>query len=820
MNEITTNPLAPLARRRERTPSGRRRLRKTLAAAASVVLAGSAAIALSSPAEAATVTIRADYGSDAGSFDPAKYLNANEGGYLTHNSLNWLPESYDNFRDAGLRMVTITHLLNENFYNVVSGTAPNFSYDYSKLDRVVLPLVEKGLTPVMGLAFTPHVLGGADRDSGYSPAKPNNNTYWREIVRNMVQHYKDLGYTGWHWEVWNEPSLSQFWAGSQEDYNLMYRATAEGVKAADPTAKIGGPATHSPNTEFLASFVRYLQANPTVPLDFLSFHEYGGTFDISHAQAALQQAGLGNKPIFITEWNSTFVMNNGPGTVTDTNAGASYAARQIARAVAQPGLSKIFFFSPKEGLTPSRLFNGDLGMVTVDNHKKAAFNTFKLYNMMQPTLLSTTSSGPGTGDGAVGAITTKNATSRKVIALAWNDQPTATDLMLSVIGLPYFSRGENVKVTQYVIDATHANYYGDFAAGLQGWDVGPNENLNPVESRVISPAWSFSPTLNLPANSVVAYVLEPAPPHAAEAAQAPPVAIPFASRNLAFGKAVTASSSLEQWTWSKRALTDGLNHTFTRADAGEAVSGFASQGYPEADHTEWVQVDLGDKFALSQVKLWPRDDKDCEGYGFPVDFAIQGSVAPNGPWTDLVVEKNYNDGKPLPRPATARSFDVSGTYRHLRVYATKLQVGCAPSNDTNHYLQLTELQAYSAADVAASAAVTTADSAGSMSQATSGGGSVKVDLRTPHTISRVDLYPEKDGQDFPSDFAIQVASDASCSAWTTVTSESNLPNPGANRRTFGFSPVQARCVKVESSNPGRSSRGPSRIQFAQIKVYH
>ncbi|WP_328995426.1 hypothetical protein OG394_12550 [Kribbella sp. NBC_01245] len=237
-------------------------------------------------AEAATVTISANYQSDAGVFDKSKYLNANEGGYKTHNSLNWLPESYDQFKEAGLQFVTVTHLLNENFYNVVSGTGPNFSYDFTKLDRVVLPLLEKGLTPMMGLAFTPEVLGGATKAEGFNNAIPNNNAYWKLIVQNVVQHYKDKGHTGWYWEVWNEPNLgTSFWSGTQAQYNAMYKATVEGVRAADPSAKVGGPATAQPTGPFIRDFTDYLGQNPSVPLDYLSIHEYGGTFDLVQAKA-------------------------------------------------------------------------------------------------------------------------------------------------------------------------------------------------------------------------------------------------------------------------------------------------------------------------------------------------------------------------------------------------------------------------------------------------------------------------------------------------------------------------------------------------------
>jgi hypothetical protein len=43
---------------------------------------------------AAAVTVTADYNANVGTFDHAKFLNANEGGSKTHKSLNWLGRGF------------------------------------------------------------------------------------------------------------------------------------------------------------------------------------------------------------------------------------------------------------------------------------------------------------------------------------------------------------------------------------------------------------------------------------------------------------------------------------------------------------------------------------------------------------------------------------------------------------------------------------------------------------------------------------------------------------------------------------------------------
>lgn len=807
-------------------------------------------LAVPNAAQAATVTINADYSVTAGTFDHAKVLNGNEGGYLTHNALTWLPESYPQLDQLGMRMVAITHLLNENFYNVVSGTAPNFSYDFSKLDRVVLPLVEQGITPLMGLAFTPEVLGGASKATGFSSAIPNNNAHWQQIVQAMVQHYKDLGHTGWYWEVWNEPDLTNgqgvpsFWAGTQAQFNAMYAATAEGVRAADPTAKVGGPTTTQGGWTFFQGFTTFLQNNPGVPLDFASFHTYGGnTFgETDAAKTRLDAAGRTGVPIFITEWNLTPNMTGGPGSATDTNVGASYVARRVADALDRPALSKVFWFVPKEGLTPTALMNGDLGMLTVDGHKKAPANTFQLLNKLYGTRLAATASGSGTSDRTVGTIATKDPATAKVAVLAWNDQNAVTDLSVNLSKLPY--AGQNVRVTRYQIDATHGNYWQDYAEGLRGWRVGPYENADPVESRVVAGGESLTRTFQAAPHSVVLWLLEPTSTPPTDVPQVGPAPIPVGSRNLAPGRPATARTAVA-FGWSPGAVVDGLTHTFRKVDGGPISNGWSSDGHATATASEWVQVDLGAPVSLSRVKLFPRDDKECEGYGFPVDFVLQGSND-GTTWSNLRTVTNHNGGQPLAVPILAQTFPVTGTFRYVRVTASRLRPACA--DDPSFHFQLAELQVESDtnASVGATAQGSTTiedwgwsqafanDGVRSSSGAAHGWSSALLTTNTPQhltlrlpattRLSRVDLFPRDEagnqGAGFPKTFRIQVAADEGCAAWTTVASRANYPNPGTFARTIGFAAATARCVRIEATDLYRFFDGTFAFQLAEVELYH
>lgn len=60
-----------------------------------------------------------------------------------------------------------------------------------------------------------------------------------EYARQTVIHYKGRVYA---WEIWNEPNIERFWAGTREEFYVLARRTAEIVRQTDPEARIIGTA--------------------------------------------------------------------------------------------------------------------------------------------------------------------------------------------------------------------------------------------------------------------------------------------------------------------------------------------------------------------------------------------------------------------------------------------------------------------------------------------------------------------------------------------------------------------------------------------------
>ncbi len=184
------------------------------------------------------------------------------------------------------------------------------SYNFSGTDQFISNILKTGATVFFRLG------------ESYESIPVHNNpppdlAVWANVCRHIVRHYNDGWNNGFHyniryWEVWNEPDLKIFWTGTAEQYARFYEAAANAVKEIDPTLRVGGPAVANiADTAFLDTFLNYIREHD-VPIDFFSYHYYGGANPYYYLQmnrdvkGLLANYGLDNIPIFLTEWNSWY----------------------------------------------------------------------------------------------------------------------------------------------------------------------------------------------------------------------------------------------------------------------------------------------------------------------------------------------------------------------------------------------------------------------------------------------------------------------------------------------------------------------------------
>ena len=176
-------------------------------------------------------------------------------------------------------------------------------YDWTIIDKIFDTYIERGMKPMAQIGFMPKALStkpepyrhywkpGAEYDDIFTgwAYPPKDYEKWAELVYQWVQHsverYGKEEVESWYWELWNEPNIG-YWRGTTEEYIKLYDYTADAVKRALPTAKMGGPETTGPGSEkaaeFLKTFLNHIRSGKNhvtgevgAPLDFITFHAKG-----------------------------------------------------------------------------------------------------------------------------------------------------------------------------------------------------------------------------------------------------------------------------------------------------------------------------------------------------------------------------------------------------------------------------------------------------------------------------------------------------------------------------------------------------------------
>lgn len=141
-------------------------------------------------------------------------------------------------------------------------------------------VLKAGMKPVVELSFMPSALASGETYMLHYKANitpPKNYDAWAgyitAFVDYLIRRYGIEEIREWYFEVWNEPDLNTFWAGTQEEYFKLYEYTARAVKAADSKLRVGGPATSK--NRWIQEFIDYCESRD-VPYDFVSTHHYPG----------------------------------------------------------------------------------------------------------------------------------------------------------------------------------------------------------------------------------------------------------------------------------------------------------------------------------------------------------------------------------------------------------------------------------------------------------------------------------------------------------------------------------------------------------------
>ena len=393
-------------------------------------------------------------------------------------------------------------------------------YNWIIIDKIFDTYIERGMKPLAEMGFMPEALSSNPEPYRHywKPGDPYDDIYtgwryppkdyreWGELIYQWVKHsverYGKQEVESWYWELWNEPD-AKYWGGTVEEYCKLYDFSADGVKRALPTARVGGPHISGPANAnasgFLMEFLRHCESGTNyvtgkvgTPLDFIAFHAKGSPRFIDNMvrmnmATQLRQIDRGfeivasnpkykDLPIIIGECDPegcaacgmTIYPQNGyrNGTMYSSYTASSFAKIYDLALFHKVNLLGVVSWSFEFEDQP--WFHGfrDLATNGVD---KPVLNVFRMFGMMKGHRVEVESSGGFTFSLVIDSGVHKSKSDINAIAardknaatiMLWNyydDDLPAPDAMinLEITSVP----AKKVLVYQYRIDKSHSNSY-------------------------------------------------------------------------------------------------------------------------------------------------------------------------------------------------------------------------------------------------------------------------------------------------------------------------------------------------------------------------
>ncbi len=324
----------------------------------------------------------------------------------------------------------------------------------SNYEEIIKKISDSGGTVILDLFGTPSGLGRVlDTNSAV-----HNLKAYKELVKNTIRKLScEKKYNIWY-EVWSAPDLEDFFLGERSEYLNLYRVIAEAVRELKQETKIniplGGPSVSawfrniepnsilSPEASLIYELIKYCYSY-RLPLDFISWHAY------SSDPQEEQQDTIYNKSFIklIREWLSYFHFdNNLPLVVDEWNfdgsanilaqrdkfayIAASYIPARLKN-MYEAGIDYQTYFCLEDftgnSIGPTRnlgIYSFDLAHPGSKGYPKAAYNIFRMLNLLGPDLFTAKFS-----DEFVGIIPTKSQGDLAILIYNYIDPQAAMNYL-------------------------------------------------------------------------------------------------------------------------------------------------------------------------------------------------------------------------------------------------------------------------------------------------------------------------------------------------------------------------------------------------------
>lgn len=257
---------------------------------------------------------------------------------------------------------------------------------------------------------------------------------WRNYVRTVVGHYKDRVQL---WEVWNEPDLDGFFAGSTDEYIGMLRSAYAEAKAANPacTVMTGGFATVTkhPGRKLNPDLEQRVLVEAGDAFDVHAHHEHGNFQGFAQAVEELtrMRARMAQpRPLYFNET----AMHSAFG---DERGQAMALVKKLTYARAVGAIGYTWYDLRNDGNDTSD-HEHNYGLVTRDFQPKAAY---AVYNELIARMRGTRPAGRlDLGSGRHAYVF---AGGGRRLVVAWNEEPGLSDQPVAIVA-PGCTAGEVV----------------------------------------------------------------------------------------------------------------------------------------------------------------------------------------------------------------------------------------------------------------------------------------------------------------------------------------------------------------------------------------
>lgn len=309
-------------------------------------------------------------------------------------------------REIGFGYIRFHGLLSDDMGVYFEGRDGQPIYNFQYVDALYDRLLQLHIRPIVELSFMPRQLAGGDKTVFWwkgNITPPKDMTRWNGLILALVEHwiarYGREEVEKWYFEVWNEPDLSIFWSGTQQDYLDLYRNTAEVVKKVCGACKVGGPA--SAYFRWEQPWLNFVTQNH-IPADFLSTHSYAvqtGAVDVDGTALTRSdirpeaitgrvkrsrewiQATAPQLELHYTEWSTSYTPTD---YIHDQYISAPFILQKLRESTGLADSMSYWTFTDifEENGPRYTPFHGGFGLMNYQGIRKPAYFAYKFLNRL------------------------------------------------------------------------------------------------------------------------------------------------------------------------------------------------------------------------------------------------------------------------------------------------------------------------------------------------------------------------------------------------------------------------------------------------------